>query len=161
MSNCFLLKDRQNHAKGYLLVSRGQITCRVLLPKNNTILKVFTSDKTLSFCLREYGAEQSFPFSEAAVVNAQIETGDRVIYSTSWDCMSVHSDDKYRNTESVEMRSPDLNKSEKGLLSSGNDRSGERKDQSDCIHSWPERRWPPPPCYMDAVYSGGKWQIDS
>ena len=150
MMNSFLLKDRSGRPQGYLLSNGEEICCRLSGPSRGAELCVYEGRKKFSFNLDETDSEQVFPYRRAGIDCVVVYTHGQAALASDWTLaeavLSEHSD--VFNSEAA------------GKHAHEEPPAKEQKDAADQL-SWPQRRWPPPPCMSGARYVHGRWVVDS
>lgn len=152
MGNSFILKDASGRACGYLLARKETICCRVSCLQEDGVLTVCTGGVAHSFALEDESEEHRFAFSGEEISSAFVTEDGRIRCATDW------------HEATVNHMGTDVPKAQAKMSEKNDDKA----DKSEAVakdalqtaqsHGWPERRWPPPPCWPQAKYVGGQWR---
>lgn len=163
MGKSFILKNRQGSTAGYLTEGLNAIHLRVdgVQPGQNAIF--FYQDGTTSRTELEMDVrEQACPHDGKALLGAVVVTEDGSVMADSGAQMRTMYDANRRKSSRQKEESSEQTALPPVFMEKQSDEQDlkrEIRQEAPCTAaaSFPERRWPPPPCWQGAAYKNGRW----
>jgi len=176
MGRSFILKDRLGTAVGYVSQGLGVLRCRLSEARPDMEIVLMYADGTEEKrAIDPSGAEQVWEEEDKEISGAVILAGERIAADTGvevrrrYDGMTISARrQKQEKAEAVRKRysgvdggsthtaqsrkMPPADEREEGAANG----IMEKADTS----VFPERRWPPSPCWQTSVYRSGRWMED-
>ena len=153
MGKSFVLKDASGRPGGYLMQGMREICCRADTPAQQAVL--LFEDGTSEERALCGGQEAYWPGDGRMLRGGFICADGRMLLSTGEEARSAFERmtlQKYAAWEEVRPRKEESPELERRQQTQNPDvPAGETR-------VWPERRWPPPPCWPQAEYAKGCWQ---
>ncbi|MBR5302605.1 MAG: hypothetical protein IKU38_07200 [Clostridia bacterium] len=153
MGRSVVLKDLLNRPEGYLLVFEKEMICRVPLKEAAQMALLFSDGSKEVCALSATSQEQRMAYPAKAMRGCCIFRDRQLLYI---------SDDEMRRIfaeliQPVYRHADEKRAGEAPFLSEQKNTPAEetvRNTKTD----FPQRRWPPPPCWQAARYVHGRWQ---
>lgn len=154
MGNSLLLKDEAGRMTGYVQLCAGTLRCRVTAgAAERAELLVGYADGGAQTCdLAADSGEQTWPAASGALRSACVLSGGHVLCATDetaraagWKALLDRRPRKPREAQETP-------------------KAHDEQENGACVIqkpaeevTFPQRRWPPPPCLSGARYDGGAW----
>lgn len=170
MGKSFVLRNEHGDPVGYLTQGMHAVRCRVSTMETEEII-VFLRDGSHESRRIEYpGEELEWREEKSAVVGAVTLENGRMSAVTGEDARWKWSQMEYMK------RAREANAEERTRPISAEQEKARRKEEAKSCEKaeekteekaaagekntclWPQRRWPPPPCWRTAVYCHGVWE---
>lgn len=153
MGKSFVLKDEAGRPGGYLMQGMREICCRAsALTRQAQAVLLFEGGMAEEHTLCG-GQEARWPGDGRLLLGGFVCADGRLLLATGEEARGTFErmfmqkraerEEKRVRTESAQERTQ---ATEKPL--------GPAQE----TRVWPQRRWPPPPCWPQAVYAKGRWQ---
>lgn len=157
MGKSFVLKDASGRPGGYLMQSMREICCRADSPAQQAVL--LFEDGTAETHALCGGQEARWPCGDRLLRGGFVCAEDRLLLATGeetrgafvrWLASKRALPEKKRpaegSTPELALKSTPLQENKQPIGTVQKPRE------------WPQRRWPPPPCWPAARYVQGCWQ---
>lgn len=187
MGKSFIFKDSSGRAAGYLVQGMGRLCCRADMPaaKEVRLCLLYADGSIAQYALDAGGREQMLADSGRAIAGAAILARDAPPLGS--DERTLHlilqreaerqraerkekereeretkdTENKVRKPKETENKEAEAAEAERKGTESGKMEEGEAEKETLPTSSFPQRRWPPPPCWPQARYAHGRWQEDA
>lgn len=155
MGRSFVLKDKMGTAVGYLTQGLGAIRCRCMGAKEGMRAIILNNeDQLMEYKMNPVCTEQEWKDEDKIIEGAAIVFGEEIVADTGETL-------RRRIENRLRMNACDQDFSEGAELYKRHEKkNAEREWTRKEAGSFPQRRWPPPPCMKGAVYRIGMWNIE-
>jgi len=156
----FVLKDGMGRPAGYLTQGLSAIKCRALDMKEVMKAVLLYDDGSFSERAIEPGlTEREWQNETKAVIGVVILRGEEIAADSGQEARR-----RYEQTRSKKAKDTKNTKNLSGAADPPLEQEEEKTERIEEINAGsareailPERRWPPPPCWKEAVYRMGAW----
>ena len=155
MGKSFVLKDAAGRPGGYLMQGMREICCRAGALTQQAEAVLLFEDGTAQAHALCGGQEAHWPEEGRALCGGFVCADGRLLLATGEEArgafermlMQKHAaqQEKRPRTESP----PERERTQRAKKPAG---------PAEETRGWPQRRWPPPPCWPQAEYAQGRWQ---
>ena len=156
MIKCTVLKDLKGHTAGYVRADQTSVYCRIQLGFPVQLVMVFSDESQKEFVLDASMREQPIDCEGKNVRGCYVFKGDELF---------LISDEIMRDAFERRLYSCRNSRCEENVRISDSSQTESREIQGEKAEiqsrSFPERRWPQPPCWDCALYCQGCWQEPS
>ena len=155
MSKYAVLKDLSGRIAGYVRADETAVFCRIQLGFPAKLAAVFSDGTQADYALSESAGEQCiscdgknmlgcYVFKEDELLLVSDETMRGVFVRRALSCRNSEAENRIQGRVSE-------NKEHETVES-----AAEAKENHE--NEFPQRRWPKPPCWDEAIYRQGRWQ---
>ena len=161
MGKSFVFKDRSGGSAGYMMLGLSGLTVRFSLLEEAKLTVFDAQGQVKEFSLQAQTGEQVFPFAGEEAAGAYISAGTRLLGTAGQGADAMFEQKrmfqrqagrKRKAVQETDRREPEKQKAAV-QKEAGNDAK-----PSLPVHTWPQRRWPPPACMPEAHYELGVWK---
>lgn len=156
MGKCMVLKGKSGQALGYVQQVQGQIRCRVNSSASltqGTLLLFQKGGQCCEVSVLCDGTEREWPVPQGDWVAACLCEKERRLADTGDEAVLFYRKETERRKKA--QRKPEKPSEEAPQPFPVAGACSEQVESS--AIDWPQRRWPPPPCWAKAMYKGGRW----
>ena len=155
MGKSYVLKDAAGRPGGYLMQLQHEICCRAsgISGKAQAVL-LFTDGTQKAYPL-DNGVEMRWADDAHALCGGYICTENRLLLATDDDARQAfamagirYKPDRPPHAKQEREKAAKAEEEERIHPEAGREKA----------YAEPQRRWPPPPCWPQAVYRDGRWQ---
>ncbi len=154
----FLLRGGNGVLMGYLMQGQGELRLRAQgIPEDGALMVLIEKDgREREQRLSATGGEQRWPDPGKQLLGAYAMQEEKLLFCTGQEakaaCLSriASNRQKKRPAQRTAQASNAPVAAQEKESSAGREAFGRIP--------WPERRWPPPPCWPEARYEGGRWR---
>lgn len=154
MGKSMVLKDLSGHAAGYVRVSDREALCGVRLNGDAQLALVLADGSSQVFDLQTGAAEQRFSCERKAFTGYYVFRGKELLLISGENMRDAFARDQLlrrKEASSTAARTEDVRKPAQQEIEAEAPKLRRQPD-------FPQRRWPPPPCWDEAQYIEGSWQ---
>ena len=157
MGKSFILKDRSGTAVGYFQQGIHSVRCRLSSEEEGTeIILFYVGGKHNSRLIEETGKEMEWKEADG-IVEEVVISRDGVIIAASSPQARLQFERMYSTVQTNKKRdNPSVLPVEETHESQQIEEENKSKETAE-KNRMPERRWPRPPCWQEAVYRQGMW----
>lgn len=162
MGSGFVLRDRGGRTAGYVMQGMGVVRCRasqLAQPAQLVLLRAGEAEERL---MPAGGQEQTWTDGGGALTGAYIAADGEMLLDTGEAARQAFERARRKAAGMAKARQAagaagkSTTEQQEAAQPSG-DAAGQRAaPQTRCL---PQRRWPPPPCWPEARYLDGRWQM--
>lgn len=152
MGKSFVLKDAAGRPGGYLMQGMREICCRAGAPAQRAVL--LFDDGTAEERTLCGGQEARWPEDGRMLRGGFVCADGRLLLATGEEARCAFERMILQKHAAWEEKPPSTE--------NASEPAREQTQRPDApageTRVWPERRWPPPPCWPQAEYAQGRWQ---
>lgn len=156
MGKCMVLKGKSGQAMGYVQQVQGQIRCRVNSSASLTEGTLWLFQKGGQCCEASVlcdGIEREWPVPQGEWVAACLCEKERRLADTGDEAVVLYRKETERRKKAQRKSAKPSGEPPQPIPT-----AEECSDPAEAsAFDWPQRRWPPPPCWEKAKYKGGEW----
>ena len=152
MGKSFVLKDAAGRPGGYLMQGMREICCRAGAPAQHAVL--LFEDGTAEERTLCGGREARWPDDGRMLRGGFVCADGRLLLATGEEARGAFERmiiQKHAAREKTQPRTENVPEPVR-------EQTQEPDVPAEAARAWPERRWPPPPCWPQAEYAQGCWQ---
>ena len=152
MGKSFVLKDAAGRPGGYLMQGMREICCRAGAPAQRAVL--LFEDGTAEERPLCGGQEARWPDDGRMLRGGFVCADDRLLLASGEEARGAFERmimQKHAAREKTQPRTENVPEPVR-------EQTQEPDVPAEAARAWPERRWPPPPCWPQAEYAQGCWQ---
>lgn len=153
MRKGFVLKDGAGRPGGYLVQDMREICCRANGLTQQAKAVLIFSDGTQEEHALEDDSEARWPLGGRVLCGGFVCAQDRLLLATGEQARGAFARLILRKAERANKRAESERMQEEHAP-----QREEEAEKPQYQHIWPQRRWPPPPCWPQAVYTQGCWR---
>ena len=172
MGKYLLLKDSAHTPRGYLRETKEGVACRAPLSKPSRAVLLFSGGEQAQFDLCAGGDEQMLFCDGKNMSGGYVVSTGTLLFATDDAARRAFETDLIKEKACSERISSEKNSAETdmgGLHMRVHEEKKRHEPETDGLKTdegeakeeekaWPDRRWPPPPCWDTAVYRQGSWR---
>ena len=154
MGKSFVLKDAAGRPGGYLMQSMREICCRANALTQQAQAVLLFEDGTSEEHALCGGQEERWPGDGRMLRGGMICADGRMLLATGEEARGAFERmiiQKHAAREKTQPRTENVPEPVR-------EQTQEPDVPAEAARAWPERRWPPPPCWPQAEYAQGCWQ---
>lgn len=155
MGKSFVLKDAAGRPGGYLTQGMREICCRAGAPAQQAVL--LFEDGTAEERPLRGGQEARWPDDGRRLRGGFVCADGRLLLASGEEARGAF--------ERMIMQKHAAREEKRSRTESPSEPAQEQQRQTEkpdvpaeATRAWPERRWPPPPCWPQAEYTQGRWR---
>ena len=157
MGKSFVLKDEAGRPGGYLMQGLREICCRASgLTRQAQAVLLFEDGTAEAHALGD-DREARWPDGGRLLRGGFVCSDGRLLLATGEEARGAF--------ERLSMQKRAAKQEKRIKAENAEEPAQERTQETEAppapaqeTHAWPQRRWPPPPCWPQAVYAQGRWQ---
>lgn len=155
MGKSFVLKDAAGRPGGYLMQSMREICCRANALTQQAQAVLLFEDGTSEEHALCGGQEARWPGDGRMLRGGMICADGRMLLATGEEARGAFERMMMKKHAAREQTRP---RTEESPEPEQRQQTKNPAVPSGATRVWPERRWPPPPCWPQAEYAQGCWQ---
>ena len=152
MGKSFVLKDAAGRPGGYLMQGMREICCRAGAPAQYAVL--LFEDGTAEERTLCDGREARWPDDGRMLRGGFVCADGRLLLATGEEARCAFERMIIQKHAPREEKTPSTEKA----LEPASEQTQRPDAPAGERRVWPDRRWPPPPCWPQAEYAQGRWQ---
>lgn len=152
MGKSFVLKDAAGRPGGYLVQGIREICCRADSAARQMQAVLLFEGGGQEEHDADGGREMRWPCEGQLLCGGYVLADSRLLLSTGEEARCAFMQQELRKRTAQEKRQTRTENTAE--MTREQDESGHAQQ----IREWPQRRWPPPPCWPQASYAQGRWQ---
>lgn len=155
MGKSFVLKDAAGRPDGYLMQGIREICCRASGAARQLQVVLLFEGGAQEEHEADSGQEMRWPCEGRLLSGGYVCADGRLLLSTGEKARCVFMQQALRKRTAQEKRQTEVeNTAEPAQEQEEHGEPGHAQQ----AREWPQRRWPPPPCWPQATYMQGRWQ---
>ena len=157
MGKSVVLKDLTRRLAGYVYAGKSGVSCRMPLDTPAQLIVLFSDGKQKEYTVDAGGTEQHFDGECGMMSGCYVFCRDELLLFSD-ETMRAAFEKRRLSSASEENRNhvPAQRHEGEQLKSQPEKNKGPSARES----TFPQRRWPPPPCWDTAQYRQGSWEED-
>lgn len=160
MGKSFVFKTPGGRLVGFLQQNQGMIRCKAEAEAGTVLTLIDETGGLRTHTLNGDGVEQAWTDEGGTLVGAYALSEERLLFDSGAKAhqaalTALTRREKQKNAVSK----PDSDREPRRVGSTAPPPSALRQEKyaDGAAREWPQRRWPPPPCWQQAQYQQGKW----